>query len=192
MVYGLGVDVERKKLQKLFKHPIISAVIAGLILMFLAWAGGFIPSAITIAKRVFLAVWSVVTYRLPLPLWLVFLISMPLFGWIVRVSQSLTATSSEAVVVDKEAGLSLKRKKIELTLEENEVMTLFVKADGRSLQVDDIKYSLNFTVLEISQILEALEEKQLIVFQSNYMYGKSFSLTQKGRDHMIGNKFVST
>jgi len=176
-------------MKELIKHPVISSVVAGLILSFLAWIGGFIPGIWTWVKQVSEFVWLIFTYELLIPLWLLAFISAPIVVWFAGFMYArITKFSGDSVSTSP--SLASREKTIELTDDENEVMQLFVQADGRSLDINFLKYSLGFSNLKIEQILEVLEEKQLIEVHNNYIHGTKFSLTRIGRDYMIGNKYI--
>jgi hypothetical protein len=173
-----------------FKHPVISSVVAGLILSFLAWIGGFIPGMWTWIKQVAEFVWLMFTYELLIPLWLLIPISAPLIVWLARATHARISRSS-GDSAGSNTSLAAREKTIELTDDENEVMQLFIQADGRSLDANFLKYSLRFSTLKIEQIIEVLEEKQLIEIHNDYIHGTKFFLTRTGRDFMIGNKYIS-
>ena len=179
-------------MNNLLKHPIISAVIAGLILSFLAWLAGFLPSTWQWIKNAGNTIYSVVSYDITLPLWLMVLISIPLLKWTYHIVTRHQGTHVETKKDSLNHEESTTRVvTIKLTEDEQRVMRQLVSADGKAVKPDHIRYHTGLPNLKIDQILEALAEKKLIDISNNAFNGTSIWLTREGRDLMIGNEYSS-
>lgn len=179
-------------MNNLLKHPIISAVVAGLILSFLMWLSGFLPDIWQWIKSTINTLYSVVSHEITLPLWLVILISVPLFKCLYEKYAKYQNSKSLSKNTElNNTDSTMENSPIRLTDDEQRVMKLLVSADGKPVKPDHIRYHTGFPNLKIEQILETLEEKDLIKIYHNDFNGTNISLTRAGRDLMIGNEYAS-
>lgn len=178
-------------MSNLLKHPVIAAIIASLILSFLAWVGGFVPIIWQWLKDSAASIYSFIIQDISLPLWLLVIISLPLTIWSYNKIASYVFNKNKINSSDIQSNYGSDTAPIILSDDERRIMTLFINADGKSLQAHHIKYTTRMPALKIEQIIEALEKKDLIEMHSNYIDGESLWLTKRGRDFMIGNEYTS-
>jgi hypothetical protein len=163
-------------LNQILKHPIISSVIAGLILYISTQVEGFWSSVWNILCVIFIKAIYIFEIQVSLPLWIIF----PIF----------ILLAFEAV---KRLFFASKRpKNRDLSKEEINILNLIVKKDGEAVSYFDITTNLKIRYFEAEQIIEALSELKLIESYENAFDGIQIYLTIEGRDFILGNKFKCT
>ena len=181
---------------KLLEHPIVSTVIGGLVLSFLAWLTGYLPVLWQWIKDIFTSIYTFSTQDIVLPLWLVVLISIPFilraYGFLKNLNIKYKQKPNNSVSSQEQHTSQKNTSPQFLSSDEINVMKLLVKKDGNSIAPHDIKYSLQIPMLKIEQIVESLEIKQFIEIHHNEFDGTSIWLTRPGRDYMMGNEYANT
>lgn len=163
-------------MKKIFEHPIISAVIAGLILYFLTKIEGFWSSVLNVLSSIPFKIISILQTQISIPLWIILPIFILLVFCLVKFLFLVTK----------------KRKNRDLSKEEINLLNLITTKDGQPVAYIDITSNLKIRKLEAEQIVEALSELGLIEAYENNFDGTQIHLTDKGRDFILGNKFKGT
>jgi DNA-binding MarR family transcriptional regulator len=163
-------------LKKIFEHPIISAVVAGLILYIATQVDGFWSSVWKFLSSVLLKTLNILQTEVSIPLWVVLLASILLILGLIKFLLFVTK----------------KPKNRDLNSEEISLLELIVIKDGQALDYNEITSKLKVKKLIAEQIVEALSELELIETYENNFDGSQIYLTEKGRDYILGNKFKST
>ena len=81
-------------LNKVLNHPVIAAVVAGLILSFLGWFTGVLPDIFLWLKEMVSSLVGFLTVPITLHLWVLVLISIPLLTWVVKYFRKYTNKTS--------------------------------------------------------------------------------------------------
>jgi hypothetical protein len=202
---ALGAYTKSKTVKKILEHPIISAIIASLVVSFLGWLFGLFPVvweslAVSSTK---LVLFMTVTFEVPL--WLILIVTLPIIWIVARIEISNFKRSKivqnrekdENTIREKHSDL-LTKKEVplpephELSDEEKRVLKLIIAKDGNALEYKDIKYRLKIPKLQAEQIIEALSEFGITEVFDNHFHGPQIYLTNKGRDYVIGNKYTRT
>lgn len=163
-------------MKKILEHPIIAAVIAGLILFVLTQVDGFWSSVLSFLSSVFFKTLNIFQTEINIPVWVVLLASIPLVLCLIKNFLFVTKKS----------------KNRNLTTEEINLLKFIVSKDGQTLGYNEITINLQIRKLIAEQIVEALLELELIETYENNFDGTQIYLTEKGRDFILGNKFKST
>ena len=79
---------------------------------------------------------------------------------------------------------------MELTEEEENVLRILVKKDGANLYYSEVNRALRISKLQVEQIFEALLKLNLVEVYSDWVHGSYATLTNKGRDYVLGNKYA--
>lgn len=174
-------------MNKILKHPVISAIVASLIISFLTWLARFSTSALQWLGDMTKSTYLFITQDISLPLWLLIAILIPLIKSAYELIRSHTRKDIALTHVRTDTDYT----SINLTDDEQRIMKIFIEADGKPLKASHIKYTTRMPSLRIEQIIEVLEEKDLIEIHSNYIDGESLWLTRLGRDFMIGNAYTA-
>lgn len=179
---------------KPLEHPIISSVIAGIVLWALAWMGGVMPLIWQWLTEAVTTIYNFFTEDIPIPLWLLIIISTPIILWLYNlISSAIKSENDNPIIQSGDVSIVAEEDDtITLSQREERVMLLFIEADGKSIKPDHLTYRLNTSTLKIEQVLEALVDKGLIEAYRNIYHGTSFGLTRIGRDFMMGNEFENT
>ena len=163
-------------MKKKLEHPIIAAVIAGLILYISTQVDGFWSSVLSFLSSVFFNTFNIFQTEISIPVWVVLLASIPLILCLIKIFLYVTKKS----------------KNRNLTTEEINLLKFIVSRDGQVLGYNEITINLQIRKLIAEQIVEALSELELIETYENNFDGTQIYLTEKGRDFILGNKFKST
>lgn len=188
---------------KLHEHPVISSVIAGMVLWAIAWIGGYLLPFWQWVKEIANIFYIFITQDISMPLWVFIFATIPFVIWLYNLITKQGAKEnkqgekiilhSNADEIKKEIEDDIRKKNtIELSSQEDKLMRLFIEADGRFMKPDTMTHKLNTSNLKLDQILESLVDKGLVKPNYNAVRGTSFGLTREGRDHMMGNEFENT
>jgi len=155
-------------LNKLLKQPVISAVVAGIILSIITWFVGLAPAIWELLKNTATSLYIFINQEISLPLWLLIFIFVPFIKWAYKVLTTYLR-KNDSINSNVASQLSFKKKDfIHLAEDEYRIMRLFIDADGESLNSRQIKYKTSMSILKVEQIIEVLEEKNLLEFHSNF------------------------
>jgi DNA-binding MarR family transcriptional regulator len=187
---------KKAKIWKGIKHPVISAVIAGLILSFLSWASGIFPlvnvwgdKAIMLFKgNLDVPTWSI------LLLFFVF-VSMVVYSIIITIRLSDLEKSHREL----EQKLSSKPATTNTLIKQNHLSDLEVKIlqfhaglqSGYGMTGSEIEKEFKLHREEGQYYLEKLDEKGYIEFAFEADTDESaYQLTKKGRSYLVENKLL--
>ena len=183
------------ELRRLLKHPIVAAVIAGIILWFLGWISGFLPSIWAAILSGVAFVRSLVTTNIQLPIWvLILLLALCVFApRVIIIFRNSIDNSSEETEENLESEHEDPSLDLDsLTNDERRLLELMVQLDGSPVQISHISRRLGFSKLQSQQIVEALCQYELLAVRSDPVRGSHIYLTKYGRDFVLGNKYTRT
>lgn len=182
-------------LKKILEHPIISAVIAGLILSSLGLVTGVLETAWAWLMDSAIQLFSFLATSVEVPLWILLIISIPLLSLLIRGSiwlfKKLLDTDS-AVRGSNIENLSAAPEEVTLTEDEYSILRLLVQKDGAPAEYSDFKYQLQIPKLRAQQMLESLIGLGFVKVHDDWVRGTQIYLTREGRDFVIGNKYSRT
>lgn len=202
----LGVDqgitnhkVEGGLMKRLLEHPVVAAVLAGLILSALGWFSGVLPSVLSWFINAFNGFLKLITYEINVPVWIFILVGAPifiasakvLFKWIFK--PPTQSGFSESHAQDSYQAESVERDEvINLSDDQHFVMQKLVALDGSPMAMADFRYGPGLTRLQAEQVVESLCDLEFVQVAGNYLHGDQVYLTVRGRDYMLGNQYSSS
>ena len=131
-------------MKKIFEHPIISAVVAGLILYIATQVDGFWSSVWKFLSSVLLKTLNILQTEVSIPLWVVLLASILLILGLIKFLLFVTK----------------KLKNRDLNSEEISLLELIVIKDGQALDYNEITSKLKVKKLIAEQIDNSSKEKK--------------------------------
>lgn len=159
-------------MRKILKHPIVSAVVASLLVSGLSWVSGYIPT--------FSAWQETLTRRLPVPIWLfVFLVLLFVFAFVFLLLKSREVSYN---IITPNSSVN------EDLLSEGEVLALKIHVglkEGYGIVPSDVANQLNLHIEEARLIVRTLQDKRYTSFAFYVKDEAATVLTDKGRRYVV-------
>ncbi|MCX6074069.1 MAG: hypothetical protein NTY39_07115 [Campylobacterales bacterium] len=176
-------------MNKVLEHPIISSVVASLILSFFSWLNGTLPTIWLWIKSIIFKLIAFFSNIIEVPLWLLLIICIPYVWWLVKkIISFITEKNYKTEILEQKS----EPDNITLTDDEYRLLKLLVQKDGKPAQHSDFKYELRIPILQAEQMIESLSKLEFIEAHNNWMDGTQIFLSKKGRDFILGNKYIRT
>lgn len=151
------------------------------------WIVAFLSSIWTWIVRIAVAAWQIISYTVPLPVVILFVLAI-FCVWIStrRTSSpippnSLVAPPAKIFIPQNKTPTALPQ------LSENEdfVLRLLAKADGRWVELESIFNQVQRPRLLTEQAIDRLWRKGFLVDNTDYLNRTTYRLSSVGRDHAI-------
>ena len=162
-------------IKKLLEHPIISSVIAGLILLIIPTQ--FISLFWNWLKNIPSIIFDFFSIGIEIPLWILIPISLFVLIRLLKIIRKHTYNREEDLIINDNS--SNKDELPQLSSIEEQLLQVFVSEDGSYLKVGFIMMKLNTTNLRLGQVLESLIHKNLLMAHKQRYEETLFSLTNK-------------
>lgn len=180
---------------KIIEHPVVSAVIAGIILSVLSWVAGIIPP---------FSVWGDKAIELfkgnmPVPTWVVLLLffifaSVVVYSLIVTIRLNRLEKLSQQNNKDEESSTVAQTLIEKNTLDDTEIKILQMHAGmqpGYGMTGGELVDDLKLHREEGQYYLEKLEDKDFIEFAFTADTDEpAYQLTKKGRSYLVEKKLL--
>ena len=177
------------------RNAIIATVAGGLILSFVSWLLGFLPTVWAWIESLAEAAWNFVIADSHTPVWLLLVVIGFAIPTVLKFvmqrfnRRSATEPSRFSDSIDNRAmhadGSTKQTTKPEFSELEGSILRVLAAVDGRSLRLDSIADRIKSNRLRTKQALESLVEKDLVEEAHNYVHGTSYYLSAYGRDLVI-------
>lgn len=167
------------------KNQIIGTVVGGLILSVILWFFPGIWEWCTGAAKWF---WDLLTIRVSLPAG-VLIVAACLAAALLLRFRNLTkaleqSRDSSEVMIHQDEPANAERDP-DLNDLEIRLLSIFAKADGRTLSTEFLPQQMGLNRLRTEKVLQGLYGHHLIDIRQNYIHGTRFHLTPRGRDFVI-------
>lgn len=190
-------------LKVIWKDPVWSNVIAAGILAVVAALGSYFLNwwPIIWSKVLFVmnTIWKLVTYPVNIPIGtLVILIAIMI--WLLSrkkvVSNNIITTAiprqaTKLLPTVTKVTTPLAPEKPQFSANEESVIKILAAADGQWLELGEIATNLRLSRLVTEQAVERLFHLNFLIDSLNYLTGRSFRLSPKGRDYTIEHNYVN-
>lgn len=176
-------------MNKVLEHPIISTVVASLIISFFGWLNGILPTIWLWIKSIIFKLIVLFSNIIEVPLWLLLIFFIPFVWWLIKKLISfITEKNDRTEILEQQS----EPDDITLSDEEYRLLKLLVQKDGKPVQHSDFKYDLRIPILQAEQMIESLSKLEFIEVHNNWIDGTQIYLSKKGRDFVMGNKYART
>ena len=169
-------------MEKILKHPVISSVIAGVVLAALGYVWQNFEKVVGQVKSGASALWSMASYEIRLPLWVAVVVAIGAFLYLHQAKKAAHARQQKLAKPEEDRLSELENRILSMHagLQEDHGMVASEIAEMASLHIEFARLKM-----------EELAEKGYIVFAFYADNEESaFRLTSKGRRYVVDNGLV--
>ena len=190
-------------LKVIWNDPVWSKVIAGGILAAVAALGAYLLNwwPIIWPKMLFImnAIWKLIVYSVNIPagviVSLVLIVIWLFYRKKIASNNIITTTNPRQATILHPTAVKIETPlapaKPQFSANEESVIKILAAADGQWMGLSEIATSLELSHLVTEQAVERLFHLNFLIDSLNYLTGRSFRLSPKGRDYAIEHNYVN-
>lgn len=153
-------------------------VVGGLILSFILWFVGYLPTVWEGLKKLVSWFWGMSVFSIVIPAWLLGLLLVGCLPVLWRIGLRIVSSFVPDAVAPS-------NNKIQLSDNENVVLKALASVNGGPVTIEVIAHTIKQNQLRTEQAIDLLIRKDFVQSSHNIIYGTSYYLSDHGRNFVI-------